>query len=80
MLAAVFGTTLPTVAVKDRVVGDLNLVIQVQELLDVLLVVLHVITLTDVGNYSCVVALYQKFKAANSERVSGLKVVIFAIE
>jgi hypothetical protein len=79
-LGAVFGATLPTVAVKDSVVGDLNLVVQVQELLDVREVVLHVVTLTDVSFHSFVITLDQEFQAANSERVSWLKVITFAIK
>ena len=54
-MAAVFCTTLASVAVKDRVVCDLNLVVQVKKLLDVLIVILHVITLADIRNYSCVI-------------------------
>lgn len=61
ILAAVFGATLPSVAIEDSVVGDLDLVVEVQELLNILVVIFHVVPLANVRDDTCVVALNKEF-------------------
>lgn len=76
VLAAVLCTGRATVPVEDSVVGDLHLVVQVDELLHVLILVFHVVSLADVTYDSGVEALHHKFKGADSKRISWLQIVV----
>jgi hypothetical protein len=79
-LRTVFGTHASSVSVEDRVVCDLHLIIDVQQLLDVLVVILHVVSLPDITDHPCIKPFSQKFQVADSECVSGLKVMELSLE
>lgn len=73
ILAAVFRTYGATVAIKYCIVGYLYFVVQVDQLLDVLEFVFHVVSLSDVADDACVEALDHKLERTNTKGVSWLE-------
>lgn len=54
-------------AVKDCVVSDLCFVVKVEELFNVVIVILHVVSLTNVGYYTTIKPFNQKFNRSDPE-------------
>ena len=77
VLTAVLGADGPTVPIKHGIVGDLNFVVEIDELLNVLVFVFHMVPLPNIADYSGVEALDQEFEASNSEGVTRLEIVVF---
>ena len=73
ILAAVFRTYGAAVAIKYCIVGYLYFVVQVDQLLDVLEFVFHVVSLSDVADDACVEALDHKLERTNTKGVSWLE-------
>ena len=67
-------------AVEHRVVSYLNFVIEIDELLHVLELVLHVISLTDIADDTSVESLNQELKSANSKGISWLQIMVLSVK
>jgi hypothetical protein len=62
-------------AIENGVVCNLYLVVKVHELLHILVIVLHIISLSNVTNNARIESLNQKFQRTNSERVTRLQII-----
>lgn len=61
ILSAVLGTNVSTMSIEDCVICNLHFIVQIKQLLNVLLIVLHVISLAYVTNNAGVEPFDQKF-------------------
>lgn len=67
-------------AVENSVVTDLDFVVDVEQLLYVSKEVLHVVSMTDVADYSGVETLCQKLKSADSKGITRLETVVLLLK
>ena len=63
-------------AIKDTIVSDLNLVINVEKLLNIHVIVFHIISLSNITDYTKIISLANKFKRSNSEGITWLKIMM----
>ena len=59
-------------AIKDSIVCNLNLVINIEKLLNIHVIVFHVVSLTNVTDYTEIVSLANEFKCSDSESIAWL--------
>jgi hypothetical protein len=57
ILAAEFCAPLAAMAIENCIIGDLNFIVQIEQLLNILIIVFHVVALANVRDYPCVVSL-----------------------
>ena len=76
VLAAVLGTYGASMTIEDGVVGYLHFVIEIYQLLNVLVFVLHVVTLPYITDYASVEAFNYKFQRPNPKGITWLQNVI----
>jgi len=58
VFGAKLGTWGTTMAIKNGIVSNLNSIIKINKLLNILIIIFHVISLTDITYNSCVKSLY----------------------
>lgn len=63
-------------AIKDSIVSDLNLIIDVEKLLNIHVIIFHIISLSNITDYSKVISLTNELKSSDSERITWLKIMM----
>lgn len=79
-MAAKLGARSASMTIKNGVVTDLDLVVNVEQLLDVREVVFHVFSVADVADDARVETFCQKLKSSDSEGVARLQTVVFLLK
>jgi hypothetical protein len=80
VLATEISTSLTSMAVEDTIVSNLNLVVNIEELLNIHVIVFHVISLSNITDYTEVISFTNKFKSSDSKSISRLKIVMLRLK
>lgn len=67
-------------AIKNSIIRNLHFVVEVEKLRNIHVIVLHIISLTNVTHDAGVETLCLEFKGANSKGVTWLQVVILVLK